>query len=59
MTISKGWIFIFGVIAGIVIGLSDAGPELKIAFDNLRSSASTLANTAGRGSADVGAFVAE
>lgn len=59
MTISKGWVFIFGVIAGIIIGLSDAGPELKTAFDNLRASASTLVKTAGRGSQDVGGFVAE
>lgn len=59
MTISKGWVFLFGVLAGIIIGLSDAGPELKIVFDNLRASASTLANTAGRGSQELGDFAAE
>jgi len=59
MTISKGWVFMLGVIAGIIIGLSDAGPELKIAFDNLRASASTLATTAGRGSQELGEIAAE
>ena len=59
MTISKGWVFIFGVIAGIIIGLSDAGPELKIVYQSLKSSASTLANTAGRGSQELGELAAE
>ena len=59
MTISKGWVFMLGVIAGIIIGLSDAGPELQIAFDNLRASASTLATTAGRGSQELGEIAAE
>jgi len=59
MTISKGWVFIFGVIAGIIIGLSDAGPELKTVYNSLKASAGTLAKTAGQGSQDVGEFVAE
>ena len=59
MTISKGWVFIFGVIAGIIIGLSDAGPELESVYDSLKASAGTLAKTAGRGASDVGGFVQE
>lgn len=59
MTISKGWVFMLGVLAGIIIGLSDAGPELKTVYENLRASASTLATTAGRGSQDVGGWVEE
>jgi len=59
MTISKGWVFMLGVLAGIIIGLSDAGPELETVYQNLRASASTLVTTAGRGSQDVGGWVEE
>ena len=59
MTISKGWVFMLGVLAGIIIGLSDAGPELKTVYENLRASASTLATTAGRGSQELGEIAAE
>ena len=48
-----------GVLAGIIIGLSDAGPELKTVYENLRASASTLATTAGRGSQELGEIAAE
>lgn len=58
MTIGKGWMFVFGVIAGALIGAAMPN-QINALKSELRSFTSTLANTAGRGSQDVGGFVAE
>jgi len=56
---NKGFWFIVGLVLGLYVGSGDAGPEIRDVWSNLRSSASTLATTAGRGSQDVGGWVEE
>ncbi|MGI9490656.1 MAG: hypothetical protein ACR2RF_33140 [Geminicoccaceae bacterium] len=59
ITFNKGAWFVVGLVLGLAVGSGDAGPEIRTLWENLRSSASTLANTAGSGAQDVGGWVEE
>lgn len=59
ITFNKGAWLIIGLIIGLAVGSGEAGPQIRDLWSNIRSSASTLANTAGRGSQDVSDFVQE
>jgi len=61
MTIGKGWIFIAGVVAALAILAPDShvGSEIRNMFSQLRGGVSTLMDTAGSGSQEVGGFLEE
>ena len=61
MTIGKGWLFIVGLVVGLAVLAPDSevGGQIREMWSQIRGSASTLANTAGRGASDVGGFVEE
>ena len=61
MTIGKGWLFIVGIVAALAILAPDSkvGGEIRNMFSQIRGASSTLMDTAGRGSQDIGGFVEE
>ena len=61
MTIGKGWLTILAVIVALAVLAPDSevGGQIRSMWSQLRGSASTFMDTAGRGSQDVGGWVEE
>ncbi len=61
MTIGKGWLLIGVIIIALAMLAPDSkvGSEIRNVWSQLRDASSTLMDTAGRGSQDIGGFVEE
>ena len=61
MTIGKGWLTLLVVLIAIAVLAPDSqfGGAIRDTFSQLRGSASTLMDTIGSGSQELGGFAAE
>ena len=59
MSVSKVWIFIFGILAGAIFLGDDGGQAVRDVFSGLRQGASSVFDAGGQGFTEFGGSIGE